>query len=129
MKQHIRNFSKLTQEEAHAISEAFLAFANGMPVEKADEELVAQVNNLAKELGRSKDVSYLIGRLGDYQVAYTKAFKGQSDDKVADAFYDGVQTGMNFMAGVAMLLDGRIDQAGLQSFLEDTEKDAKAKIN
>lgn len=129
MKQHIRNFSKLTAEEAQAISEAFLGFANGMPTENADAELVAQVNTLAKEIGRSKDVSYLIGRLGDYQVAYTKAFKEQSTDDIADAFYNGVQTGMNFMAGVAMLLDGRIDQAGLLSFLEETEKDAQAKIN
>lgn len=122
MKQHVRSFTKLDATEAEAISKAFLNFANGMPVDTEDVEIAAQVKQLATELGRAKTVSYLIGRLGDYQKAYTDAIKDQeSTDEVAKAFYEGVQTGMNFMAGVGMVLDGRIDSVNLIEFLESTE--------
>lgn len=122
MKQHVRSFTKLDKIESKAISEAFLNFANGMPIEEDDVQIAEQVKQLATELGRAKTLSYLIGRLGDYQKAYTDAFKEQSkDDEVAKAFYDGVQTGMNFISGVGMVLDGRIDSENLIGFLESTE--------
>lgn len=122
MKQHVRSFTKLDTTEATAISKAFLNFANGMPVDTDDIEIAEQVQQLATELGRAKTVSYLIGRLGDYQKAYTDAIKNQDGtDETAKAFYEGVQTGMNFMAGVGMVLDGRIDSDGLLEFLESTE--------
>ncbi|MCM0599813.1 hypothetical protein [Periweissella fabalis] len=122
MKQHVRSFTKLDAIEAEAISKAFLNFANGMPIDTDDVEIAEQVKQLATELGRAKTVSYLIGRLGDYQKAYTDAIVDQvGSDETAKAFYNGVQTGMNFMAGVGMVLDGRIDSAGLIDFLEATE--------
>lgn len=125
MKQHVRSFTKLDATEAEMISKAFLNFANGMPVDNDDAEIMAQVKQLASELGRAKTVSYLIGRLGDYQKAYTEAINNQAGtDETAKAFYEGVQTGMNFMAGVGMVLDGRIDSDGLIGFLESTEKQA-----
>lgn len=125
MKQHVRSFTKLDATEAEMISKAFLNFANGMPVDNDDAEIMAQVKQLASELGRAKTVSYLIGRLGDYQKAYTEAINNQAGtDETAKAFYEGVQTGMNFMAGVGMVLDGRIDSDGLIEFLESTEKQA-----
>lgn len=123
MKQHVRSFTKLDATEAEMISKAFLNFANGMPVDNDDAEIMAQVKQLASELGRAKTVSYLIGRLGDYQKAYTEAINNQEGtDETAKAFYEGVQTGMNFMAGVGMVLDGRINSDGLIEFLESTEK-------
>ncbi|QBO35876.1 hypothetical protein EQG49_05090 [Periweissella cryptocerci] len=123
MKQHVRNYSKLDEAEAKSIATAFLGFANGAPVDEIDDDLQEQIDQLATELKRGKTLSYVIGRLGDYQKAYTKAFNDQSQDKEAQAFYNGVQTGMNFLAGVGMVLDGRIDQAGLAAFLEETEKE------